>query len=630
MSLQAIFVDTEDTGTVKSMLEQRNLADTLKQDPDRWTEWSKDRIFPLLDGENLEKLVLYFDTLYLVTSDDTFLRHKDALSLLHNQGVNLDYIRLLNSDLSVLEAVDSNNVETICRAVEKIPQEGEQGISPSVIYFIFAEKQFYKLGQSSGNWVESFSSCQDILDKLKPESFKNFVSSTLVSEKSLSLIPRAARSRLLKKSVKFVEIKIAEKSAGDWNQVETWTKLLKSHLDKFSSKLTTEILSSLSEEELQAVDRLELTGGDEDKIAEFFIRLINSGAEEHLVRKLMVIWKQDDTVIDDGFSKIFSVCVESLKTESEKRRELTSCIRRLVEEFEFCPDNMRSVLSPLCTMESLSVSDRLVFVQLIKGTEKNEEEEEEFDSNLLSELYQVQEKLNGIIPGCTVTERDLESLQSKTEMLDRIIVQCGTTEQLLKLGTFIAEYFSQNKETCRLCQLKLVKRCTEIEPNSGKIVDLVLRFRDYLKNVDIEETLSLCMEKEKELFVLLVLKLELEEKYADITKVKIHSILNLCNKNVTYLQILEEIDSLEDSTFVLVIERGLGASLASSPLYPRLVEAALAEDLASDLVNQLNKGGYRPLALALQVNFPSLLIILCSYKIIEQDLMVYQCLSRHC
>ena len=67
-----------------------------------------------------------------------------------------------------------------------------------------------------------------------------------------------------------------------------------------------------------------------------------------------------------------------------------------------------------------------------------------------------------------------------------------------------------------------------------------------------------------------------------------------------------KLESVEDETLVGLVEEGLGAELATSALYPRLVEAVLGAELGSDLVSQLTQAGQTPLALALQVNITAL------------------------
>jgi hypothetical protein len=50
-----------------------------------------------------------------------------------------------------------------------------------------------------------------------------------------------------------------------------------------------------------------------------------------------------------------------------------------------------------------------------------------------------------------------------------------------------------------------------------------------------------------------------------------------------------------------VIHAGLGADLASTQLYVRMMEVAISEEITDKLVDQLKEGGYRAQACSLQV-----------------------------
>ena len=75
-------------------------------------------------------------------------------------------------------------------------------------------KAFFDHGKGKDNWIEAFSLCQKYMENMNPQDFKLFVKDCILSERILGHIPKPARGRIFKKSVKFVEIQIAAKAEG--------------------------------------------------------------------------------------------------------------------------------------------------------------------------------------------------------------------------------------------------------------------------------------------------------------------------------------------------------------------------------------------------------------------------------
>ena len=108
--------------------------------------------------------------------------------------------------------------------------------------------------------------------------------SLLVSSRALSLVPRRARHRILKKAVKIAEIKQAERAAGDWSNVLLWLDSLRSHLDKFTSKLAEDAMEEMNDEEIELVNRLELTAGNTEQIIRLIVKIIADKTSENSIR----------------------------------------------------------------------------------------------------------------------------------------------------------------------------------------------------------------------------------------------------------------------------------------------------------------------------------------------------------
>ena len=164
---------------------------------------------------------------------------------------------------------------------------------------------------------------------------------------------------------------------------------------------------------------------------------------------------------------------------------------------------------------------RLRFVELLRGLEVDEgaEEEDEFDTSLLSELYQLQEKVHHILPHFDVSESDLVSSQAKLGMFERCIEQCGTSAQLGLMSAFCLEYLGEEKAASNQCQINLILKSLETGAQLQDSFSLVKNARHLLNDVDVKKILSRALVINKELYVQLLLELQLTENYAQISEV---------------------------------------------------------------------------------------------------------------
>ena len=156
----------ENPPEIKKMVETRILVETLGKEPEKWKAWCNEKVYPLLDGTNLKKLVVYFDLMKKITGDDEFGLQKDAVQLLLDGDVPVDYISLVKDDPSALEKISLAKADMLAKAVVKIEHLEGINISSSLIYLKIAERKFFSSGTETENWIETFSRCQEVVEKL--------------------------------------------------------------------------------------------------------------------------------------------------------------------------------------------------------------------------------------------------------------------------------------------------------------------------------------------------------------------------------------------------------------------------------------------------------------------------------
>ena len=303
---------------------------------------------------------------------------------------------------------------------------------------------------------------------------------------------------------------------------------------------------------------------------------------------MITIWKQSRAEIVDGLAEVFTFCVTILTNSdvttlkeddniksptvngevddrlSPTVSECATVVQRLLDKFHYSPPNLRSVLTPLCTQERLSVSDRLAFVRILKercSAEKNtaascdpnftaddveSDDVAEFDSSFLSHLYQVQQMVEEILAAnkygaqtavssddVVVVQQDLDSVNSKEQLFERILAACTTTQQLAQLSSLrdllfadsSGDYLDEQEGGDHRNLVKMVDRCLEVEPDAHEALEFILSLRRKLKDDAMtldDQFLAMCCLPTRwkgEVFVNLLMRLDKRDRLHQVAEV---------------------------------------------------------------------------------------------------------------
>lgn len=153
--MEAVLVETEDAHTITDMIKKQDLVSALQQDGVRWKEWSNQKIYPLLDGSNLEKLQLYYETMHEITLDQLYAQHSSVVTTLVDNDITIDYFSLLSGDRKVLKFITTNNIEIVAEAIASIPESVGARLLPADAYLYLANLEYNRRGKESRNWVDA-------------------------------------------------------------------------------------------------------------------------------------------------------------------------------------------------------------------------------------------------------------------------------------------------------------------------------------------------------------------------------------------------------------------------------------------------------------------------------------------
>ena len=510
--LQTLLTSTLGADMAGQVMRERDILAVLYQDKDRLQEWMVTRVLPLIDGHDIKMLLLYHQ---ILENDSTVA----ALSLLEEQSLRIDFTVFQRESEEIFRYLSSDNIDTIARVLQ-ILQSSK--ITPSLVYRDWSFKAFFDHGKSKDNWIEAFSLCQKYMENMNPQDFKLFVKDCILSERILGHIPKPARGRIFKKSVKFVEIQIAAKAEGDWKGLEQWLGHVKLFWEKI--KKGSDRLARFDEEYAREVEMFEISGGEDLEICRLVTRLLLQGTDMQFLSAIIQIWKDGEE--NEGFSETLQAVVDQVAADGDRITEDPFKFIEIICQLEIISNTeLSNKLSPLCTNETVPLQERLALVKTLKKLKVELEAEDDLDSSMLASLFETQHQIEKILPGFVVTKADLVCSLTKWSLFEKISAECNSSQQLLELYTLIGNWenfeseFSEDKE--KNCVLKLSLKLLQLD-NGKDILKLFEKFESnetvppHVSNILVEKCRS---SENRLLFMKIVLQLQLEEHYAEVLEV---------------------------------------------------------------------------------------------------------------
>jgi len=586
--LETLLTSSLSSKEARQLVGDRELVNTLQADPDRLDKWMADKVLPLLDGFDVDTLLLCYSVLEEVGSSK-HKKHVEALEIIKEKNLAINYRLLDEGSEEVLDSLSDDNVETIAQILD-ILRNGQ--LTSSQVYRSWAFKVFLRHGNSKDNWIEAFSVCQKFMEKMETEDFRSFVKDCILSSNSIKMVPRPARGRIFKKAVKFVEVKIAAKADGDWNQIEDWLKQVKTHSERLKQPLSIETISKLDEKYSNIFDDFEMTGGDEMEIMKLVGNLVLENKNIKVINSLIQVWKQDLESCTSGMLEILQAAIDQiLEVGQDISEEPFKLIENLVRYHDLPSKNLSELLSPLCINEGIAVHHRLDLIKLVKELKVEVGAESDLDSSILAALYETQHDIQKILPEFSVDKSNLEDNDTKWELFDKVVASCTTTAQLMEVYQLVQKWEGFEEETVDVieknCVLLIAYKMLTIDQEGKDVMKLTAKMDSgMLPEESSKNLISRCEELGQTLLMLkLVLQLKMENKYEEV------------------LEILIDNPSCDHECLELLVSRGLVSKLVSTPLYHQLVNMVVEkeESVGKHVVEQLVQGGHKPQAMSLKM-----------------------------
>ena len=519
--LQTVLTSGLEASEAMSLVSQRQLMAVLMEDSHSLEDWMESRVLPLLDGNDTEMLLLYH----------TLLAHEtriNALNIIKENGLKINFRLLEEGHQDIFKEITTHNVDTVAEITDIL---GTVAVTPSKIYKYWAFETFLSHGRRKDNWIEAFSLCSDYMDKMAPEDARLFIKECLFSSDAYQHVPRPARGRIFKKAVKFVEVKIAGKSTGDWKILEAWLEQVKDHTEKLKSPLSMDIFNSFGEDDQNYVDEFEITAGEESEILKFLSKLVVNKSRPEVVENFIKVWKQKEDAVNSSFIELLEAVIDQITHCGKVITEAPVIFIENLSSLKSLPE-LSSRLAPLCTNESIPVNQRLAFVKILKQIKFDSETDDsaDLDSSMLAALFEVQQDVVRILPDFLVEKNEIENNISRCGLFERILFECVSSKQLLEVYDLIQNWENFEKEVStdkdKNCLLKLSRRLIDLDP-AGR--DLLNLFRRVESGPGLEQVFPTNIGKllvqycetltNKIVFIKLTLKLHYEDGYSSALKV---------------------------------------------------------------------------------------------------------------
>ena len=223
---------------VESLVEERRLVELMqKEKVEETVRKVETRVLPLLDGEDIQRLLLTYSILARLGSPVEV--HLGALAKLQKSSIVIDYSLFTSSSKDIFSKLSKENVEIVAEVVGEVGSGSE--VTPSSVFGAWAAQAFMEHGRLKENWIEAFSLIQTFFERLQPNDFRELVTRCILSPESLRVVPRPARGRIFKKAVKEVEVAMV-KEPQLWKETEDWLRQVKEHSERFRTKLSIQVI----------------------------------------------------------------------------------------------------------------------------------------------------------------------------------------------------------------------------------------------------------------------------------------------------------------------------------------------------------------------------------------------------
>jgi len=589
--LETILTSTMSSDDVEVLVNERDLISILKEDASELTNWMRNKVLPLVDGNDSDRLLLCY-TLLVQAGSIEHHKYVEALRLIRENKLLINFNLLEEGNEHILDNLTDDTVDIIAQitGIMKVEQ-----MKPSRVYHSWAFKVFRRHGEEKDNWIEAFSLCNKFMENMSTSDFESFVRQCLLSSFSLKSVPRPARGRIFKKALKFVEVKIAAKAVGDWTAVENWLHVVRSHSDRLKQQLSVDLISNIDDKFSDCIDEFEMTGGNEVEILKLLAKLILVKVDPIVPKSLIQVWKQDRESETLGIVEILKATVDQiLKNDDEISTDPFHLLENLLEYFRIPSTVIAESVVPLCTNENIPVNHRLCLVKLVQNLDVDLSGDSALENSQLTLLYETQHDFQKIIPDLAVEKSDLQDISSKWHLFVKAVNLCSTTEQLMKLYRIIQKWddFEEkmSQDPDKNCILILTKRMIAIDENGidlGKLLENTndLNFPQSASENLLSHAGTLGRQM---LYAQIILRLRLQDSYDNA------------------IEILVNESCCDDDTLKLIVSRGLTCKIVRTSLYNHLVQRMsddYDESFSQQVRDQLTQEGHTAQALSLQMFF---------------------------
>ncbi|TRZ02417.1 hypothetical protein DNTS_034472, partial [Danionella cerebrum] len=388
--LEFLFTDSGlSTKDIEDRMNSLGLFETLKTDPESFHKHMTKYVFPSISGTDQLRLLFYFTLLENCGCADFFPpfstkpeTHLKLLKKLKAVAIGLDYKKLTAEDSDPLKALEpvltSQNVLSISKLANRIPQQGGEGLSSSAVHATWLHKLFWegdqhvlkKTQQSNQDFLHAYDTCAKYFDRLLPGDF-------LSVETRLEITKRALKS--LKGISEKNKKKANDDSAPSFDSALTHVQQSLSHLETLSHSFLLSLKTS-QEEQLQKYSHMyDLSRSEPLKVHHLAMMMVLDGHPLEGVQQMLSLAVGScelslKSVVQDAVDKIIAALSgdeDVLKEYTDPLKVLEGIVAAVHTNVQnggnmVTSENMLEWLRPFCGDDSKPVRPRIEVLQILE------------------------------------------------------------------------------------------------------------------------------------------------------------------------------------------------------------------------------------------------------------------------
>ncbi|XP_057309196.1 NBAS subunit of NRZ tethering complex-like [Hydractinia symbiolongicarpus] len=603
---------------IRDDLNKWNIENTLKGKADKVFDRLKKYVYPELDGNDHNILLLFYVFLLNCTSPTRVLEgklnldaHVKLLKKIKAAAPSLDYKALIhgNAPLEVIKtSVKENNVHLLAKIASKIPQSDGSFLTANKVFLAYMKNAFWQPDKNTEklDWLHHFESCQKFLPKINTMDVVEFFDHIIFSENAFDLLTHDVRIEITNRLLKYMrqqkgadEEKLKgqdnrDEVLGEYDAVLTHLQEGLKHLNTLQSDVFWKLMNSEKETRKTFAKNYDLSKGDGREIQDLCSRMFQQFESPELIASVLSLngqAQQIGTVLQNTLQVMLG---ELQKTsDSSNFKELVKTIKTYNKDSgtEVGVVDFLEVVRPFCSDVNVSTELKSTVLHLLEEAFQLSGE----DVFLL--LYFQSEAIISSKWAIKIREEDIDTDTKRYEMFCKLHSETTSSEQAYGLEQLLASWPT----------LSVTKNSDESPEKKPwmKLLLKLIKLQEYSSVIDVLHKSNLQSRLTKQDYQHIYTKLK-HENFLLALKVMLSSSYDFCYDETFDDISMLKVDDFDTELLELLLESKTFHRTSNSHIFETAMQKVVSIDnpvIVETVVTQLSEAGLEAEAGSLMLRF---------------------------